>query len=248
MPKFIRSLRAGIELLRERGFPHAAQVLEEASRLRPLNSAWTHEACDDWKHLMRGTPPGGEIGKNLKPIVAEHEWMNVRPVWRYALTEGRAYLTPARFADRFGYWQTLAIQHGAMPPPVPTNTEASDAPRIEPNAARAWGLALVELRRLLPEHVYTTWFQPTFGVSLNGTLEVAIPCEEKTWRLYCIHHRREVGIALNLSGIRNKLSFVHWRWPMPEAVAAEKRKTHAQAARHESATPRKRAAVDERTV
>jgi hypothetical protein len=105
-----------------------AHVDEQRERLkgreRERRASWTAEACDDWnarfgewdeeKQQMVGSPPGGRIGKALKPLVSLHGWEIVRPRWRYYLSQSEAkFASPERFAATFGDWSML---HGLGAP------------------------------------------------------------------------------------------------------------------------------------
>jgi hypothetical protein len=68
-------------------------------------ASWSREACDDHAERYGGVPPGGQIGKALKPLVTKHGWPIVRPAWRRYLAETEAqYSSPSRFAATFGQW------------------------------------------------------------------------------------------------------------------------------------------------
>jgi hypothetical protein len=69
------------------------------------SSSWSSLACDDWKEFL-GTAPGGRIGNALKPLVAEHGWLKVQPLWRVACEQASnetdpSYFTPEVFARTF---------------------------------------------------------------------------------------------------------------------------------------------------
>jgi hypothetical protein len=66
---------------------------------------WSREACDDWIARFEGIPPGGRIGKALKPLVTRYGWVAVRPAWRRYLAASEAmYVSPQRFASTYGAW------------------------------------------------------------------------------------------------------------------------------------------------
>lgn len=67
------------------------QEQESRDGVAPAAPSWSTEACGEWKHFL-GTPPGGRIGNALKPLVEEHTWDVVRPLWRGYLEE--AVLSP----------------------------------------------------------------------------------------------------------------------------------------------------------
>lgn len=87
----------------------AGTVLEITEKQLPakpeIPSGWSREACDDWVKRFKGTAPGGQIGKNLKPLVERHGWPFVRAAWLFYLSQSDAeYASPSRFAQTFGKW------------------------------------------------------------------------------------------------------------------------------------------------
>lgn len=89
--------------------------------------SWSQEACDDWKaHL--GTPPGGRVGAALKPLVREHGWEKVRPLWREACEQAAletdpSYFTPEVFARTFK--ARMTTPRGRGKPTVQDKTAAN---------------------------------------------------------------------------------------------------------------------------
>lgn len=69
------------------------------------DAAWSREACDDWHEAFGGTVPGGRIGKSLKPLVGEHGWSAVRPVWQSFLGSKDSRFGVEYFAQRFGLYR-----------------------------------------------------------------------------------------------------------------------------------------------
>jgi hypothetical protein len=84
--------------------PAQLALVERPAKPAPKPS-WSAEACDGWKaHL--GTAPGDRIGKALRPLVTEHGWDKVRPVWQAACESAASepdpsYFTPEVFARTF---------------------------------------------------------------------------------------------------------------------------------------------------
>lgn len=71
----------------------------------PAEKSWSTEACDDWQTRFGGTAPGGEIGNFLEPLVKKHGWGAVRAAWRrYLAEEDDKYVSPKRFANKYGTW------------------------------------------------------------------------------------------------------------------------------------------------
>lgn len=94
--------------------PAASRVTTTIAKRKPPavkpNGPWTREACDDYVEFFPDSkPPGGAIGKGLKPFVEEHGWKDVvRPAWRRCLSQQKPmYAGPSivsRFTGAFGHW------------------------------------------------------------------------------------------------------------------------------------------------
>ena len=92
---------------------------------------WSSEACDDWKAVL-GVPHGGRIGHALKPLVIEHGWDVVRPIWQRFIAEADPrYVNPERFSATF-----LALLTGRTPA-TKTGRGAAMSP-----LARRWNAAM----------------------------------------------------------------------------------------------------------
>jgi len=73
------------------------------------DAAWSRDACDAWVERFKGRPPGGQIGRALKPLVQKHGWGAVRPAWRtYLAFSQPEYASAARFAMTYGEWAARA--------------------------------------------------------------------------------------------------------------------------------------------
>lgn len=93
---------------------------------------WSREACELWQRFL-GVPPGGRIGKALKPLVGAHGWSAVRPLWRdyleQAVTEDDPkWASPQAFAATFtARFRKARPQARAEEPPPP---DVSAAPAL----------------------------------------------------------------------------------------------------------------------
>lgn len=71
----------------------------------PKKPSWSSEACDDWKARFEGTAPGGRIGKALKPLVEQHGWDKIRPIWqKYLAKKDAEFASPQDFASKLSLW------------------------------------------------------------------------------------------------------------------------------------------------
>lgn len=64
--------------------------------------SWSAEACAIWQ-ASRGVPPGGMIGKWLKPLILKHGRRVVLVTFESYIAEraGKSYCSPADFAANF---------------------------------------------------------------------------------------------------------------------------------------------------
>ncbi len=64
--------------------------------------SWTKDACDLWAQ-SRGVPPGGQIGKALKPLVVKYGRRQVLASWQGYLEQqsGKTYCNPFDFAANY---------------------------------------------------------------------------------------------------------------------------------------------------
>lgn len=89
---------------------------------------WVAEAAELWKVNMGGPKPHGEIGSHLKPLVDEHGWEVVRPVWQRYLSgetgQNVAFRRLKDFVERFGHWRAFKAK-----PQASTNAHI---PYLEP--------------------------------------------------------------------------------------------------------------------
>lgn len=86
-----------------------SQVKVAAGAAPEKNPSWSSEACDVWQEVTGGSPPGGRIGKALKPLVREHGRRQVLANFERYLVhhreEGRLeFANPQDFASRYGYY------------------------------------------------------------------------------------------------------------------------------------------------
>jgi hypothetical protein len=93
-----------------------------AADAAPKAASWSHEACEVWREVAGGTPPGGRIGKALKPLVAEHGKRQVLAVWERYLAEHRdegrlEFANPQDFAAKYGYYAGNGAQKSESPFP-----------------------------------------------------------------------------------------------------------------------------------
>jgi uncharacterized protein YdaU (DUF1376 family) len=73
------------------------------------DAGWSRDACDAWAERFKGQPPGGQIGRALKPLVQKHGWGAVRPAWRtYLAFSQPEFASAARFAMTYGEWAARA--------------------------------------------------------------------------------------------------------------------------------------------
>ena len=73
------------------------------------DAGWSRDACDAWAERFKGRPPGGQIGRALKPLVQKHGWAAVRPAWRtYLAFSQPEFASAARFAMTYGEWAARA--------------------------------------------------------------------------------------------------------------------------------------------
>ncbi len=75
-----------------------------SSRKKEGAAGWAHHACELWEQAMGGTPPGGRIGKALKPLVAKHGEAEVLARWEAYLgsDDDPRFKSPQDFASKYG--------------------------------------------------------------------------------------------------------------------------------------------------
>jgi hypothetical protein len=83
----------------------AEHVITAEPAERRQRTTWLTPFGEGWATAYEGTPPWGQLGRYLKPLVEKHGPALVLERWvRYLTNTEARFASPARFASTFGAW------------------------------------------------------------------------------------------------------------------------------------------------
>ena len=80
---------------------------------------WVVPFAEAWADTLKGEPPYGQIGKQLKPLVLKVGAERLYAPWRAYLARNGVYASPARFVATWGQYEAPAaivesVIHGPL--------------------------------------------------------------------------------------------------------------------------------------